>query len=170
MTSANDASANEPPFTGLPTAAIGSVVLLALIAGLGIFFMFDGVHGMAQGLGVSFLIKEVVKGLVVWGIGAFILVSRKVPGMFSARERVRDRPGDVVWVFEKVTHRRGAVSHELMIGFVDGQLVGWSLPGPMAEQATVRAWVERHLSHATIGHTTERAQRFSAIPGELRRP
>jgi hypothetical protein len=170
MTSERDASANEPPFTGLPTAAIGSVALLVLIAGLGVFFMYDGVHGMAQGLGTSFLIKEIVKGLVVWGIGIFILVSRKVPGMFSALDRIRDRPGDVVWVFEKVTHRRGATSHELMFGFVDGQLLGWSLPAPLSEQPSVRAWVERHFPHVTIGHTAERAQRFSAAPGELRRP
>jgi hypothetical protein len=168
MTSENDASENEPPFLGLPTAAIGSVGLLVVIAGLGVFFMYDGVHGLMGGLGTSFLIKEIVKGLVVWGLGAYVLVSRKVPAMFSARARIRDRPGDVVWVFEKVIHRGGAVRHELMFGFVDGLLVGWSLPASLAEQPTVRAWIERHLPHVTTGHTSELAQRFSVTPGELR--
>ncbi|MEP7120911.1 MAG: hypothetical protein ABJE95_08380 [Byssovorax sp.] len=170
MTSANDVSENEFPLTGLPTSAIGTVVMLLLIVGLGVFFLFDGIRGAFAGLGVSFLIKEILKGVAVWGIAGYLFVARKVPGIFSARDRIRDRPGDVVWVFEKVIHRGGAISRELMIGFIDGQLLGWSLPAPLAEQPTVRGWVERHLTHATIGHTPERARQFAASPRDLLHP
>ena len=171
MNTTSGATESELPLRGLPTEAIGSVVAFLFIVGVGVFFAYDGVHGTMMGLGTSFLVKGLAKALLAWGGAAYFFFSyRDVPGIFRARDRVRDRPGDVVWVFEKVVHRRGDITRSLVLGFADGQLLSWSLPAPLTEQPTVRSWIERRLPHATIGHTPELARRFAAAPRELLRP
>ena len=167
MNSSPDA---DVPWSGLPENLVVTVGGCVLLIGLSLFFFYDGVVVGLGPLGAAFLIKAVLKGLVVLAFAAYVFFVRSdVPGMLGARQRIRERPGDVVWVFEKVVTARGSVSRFLSVGFINGKIVEWTLTAPLIEQPRIRTWIEQHLSHATIGYNDELRARFTRSPRDLLR-
>jgi hypothetical protein len=150
------------PFRGLPESTIVRLVAYLIPAGVGGFFVYDGLRG---GLGLAF-----AKGLVGLAITVWLIKRGDILGCFGALERLRTRPEEVVWAFQKTLTTIGRYGSSkdlsLMIGFSDGKLYGWKLDRPLVESPEIRTFLAG-LPNATVGHSPELDARFAMSPATL---
>lgn len=160
------AQGESPPLREPMLSAVPMVVLSLLPILVGGFLAWD-----------NFRADNALVGSL-WGLAGAAATSalfHRTFGQISARkrvrERLRDRPEEVVWVFERVVSVNDTTHRSLVIGFVDGALEEWPLSAALVEQPLIRSWIARCFSHATLGTSPAREAQFRAAPHSLiRRP
>jgi hypothetical protein len=151
----------DVPWRGLPEHSVTGVVMTVLPLVVAAYFFHDAA--------LVFAVRAVVLGVACVAAAIFFLVRGAWPGL-GARRRIRDRPGDVVWIYDTVRTVNGQLERKLKVGFVDRRLESWSIDAPLVEQPRLRTWIAQHLSHATVGYSDERLARFNAGPRDLLLP
>lgn len=142
------------------------LVVVCLIPGAaGAFFFYE--FAITRGFAVASLLLGLLGAAGM--IALFVRMYRTLGKRAALKQRLRERPEEVVWVYERVHSVNDSVKRALVVGFIDGALIEWSLHAPLVELPRLRSWIERRLTHATVGHTPELEARFALSPRELMR-
>lgn len=158
----------EIPWDGLPELAITAIVVPLVLLALGGFLLFDVAHDRASSVGAHPSIGELVGGLVSVALAGVTVLGRGGALYYLRwKQRMRDRPGEVVWIYDTIRHVNGEIERKLHVGFTDRRILIWPLERPLVEQPRIRTWIAEHAPHATIGYSDARVQQFNADPRSL---